>query len=299
MTLIGAHAPNSPFGAKDFGIIGLMGAQTVKLLDYHTAEDVARLRSMGIGHFTARLPDSVWDGPTGEYIPSYWDYGDRVAERAHYWASLGVMDGQLDCEPNITWPMHALGPWDYRAFLSNTVEYVRPLLPRGFRLGFPPMSFADAYKPMDWLGPMRDTVPYFDFCCVNSYWQSSRQGRTNIMAGPMRWSNFGANAEWYHAWQPDMPLQVVEWGNSIHEQGVWRPDQVDAFRREQYPLYIEWLRTCPYIEAAHVFIVGGVNWQGFEVTPSVAAAVRGAIMPGPGQDTERARWRGHNGHVEL
>lgn len=274
--LSGLHAPNSFFTEADYALTALARFKSAKLMWYHDFDTIDRLRTLGVTHFTVRLPDSVQRNVQGqEYVPSYWDYSDLLIERIlYFFHGRGITDFQLDNEPNITWALQGFGPYEYRWFLQHTLGYLRPKVPSQVRLGFPPFSFADEYKPHQWLGPQIDTAPLFDFLCVNSYWQSSRQGETNILAGPMTWHQFGGNCQFYADWQSEMPLQLVEYGNSIHEQGVYRPEQVTAFRREQYPIYLRWLDGFPYIESAHVFIVGGSpTWVGFQVAPSVADAI--------------------------
>lgn len=274
----GAHAPNSHFMDADFATVELMAARSVKLMPYHTLDDVARLRALGVEHFTVRLPDSVWPRLNGEYIPSFFDYANQALKSiAYFYHGAGITDMTIDCEPNISWRPHTgYGPWQYRAWLTDVLGYLRPRVPAAVRLGLPPMSFAERYEPLKWLGPLIDTATACDFVCVNAYWQSNRQGRENILAGPMTWRQFGGCVEWYHDWQPELPLQVVEWGNSIHEQPWFTREQVDAFRREQYPLYVEYLRGLGYVEAAHVYLVGGTpDWEGFRVTPAVARAMAG------------------------
>ena len=281
MLLSGIHAPNAAFTLEDYHSIDLGRFRACKVMHYHNHADVVTLRSHGVQRIMVRLPDSVFQRSDGtQYIPSYSDYGDALIERALYFYQAGVREGQVDNEPNISWRPHKLGPWDYRAFMFDVLEYIRPRLPLDYRLGFPSVSFADQWMPMEWLAPQRDLAERFDFLCVNSYWQSGRVGAANILAGPMTWSQFGGNCAWYETWLPGKPIQIAEYGNSIHEQGGHTDAQLLAFKMEQYPLYLRWLSGHSAVEAAYCFIAPGAtnDWAGFRVTPQVAAAM-GAGMP--------------------
>ena len=283
MLLSGLHLPNAPVTQTDLDVLGIGQFQCAKIMSYHTIADVTNARSRGVKRFLVRLPDSVWKHPDGrEYIPSFSDYGDSVVERALYFYQAGLTDGQVDNEPNISWKAHNLGPWVYRAFMLDVLNYIRPRLPADYRLGFPSVSFATEWMPMEWLAPMRDLADRFDFLCINSYWQSGRTGTANILAGPMTWLQFGGNVTWYETWLPGKPIQVAEWGNSIHEQGGHSPAQIEAFKMEQYPLYLKWLNGHRAVEAAYCFIGPGAtqDWEGFKVSPAVAHAIASWQMVG-------------------
>ena len=283
MTLrAGLHGPNSVWSEADFEAVRAMGARSVKLMPFHSAEDVRRLRALGVEHFTLRSPDSVWHQPSGKYIPSYWDYAAHVADTVLKFYYEGVRNVQLDNEPNITWREHRMGPWQYRYFILHALSTLKRSLPPDVRIGLPPMSFAMEYAPHDWLEPMKDDVRLFDFVCCNAYWQSDRVRPEDILRGPMTWQQFGGVPLWYEAeYSGDIPLQITEWGNSIHEQAGRTPEEVEKYRVAQYPLYVEWVRRkCPTVEAMHLFIGPGAteDWAGFRVTPTVAEAMHGAVV---------------------
>jgi hypothetical protein len=287
----GLHGPNADFGLGDDALIWDDGAerprfQAVKLMHthgtQHTLANVAYLKSRGIERLTMRLWDSVWPADQGHpqpYIPDPHTYGDKCIETVREFAPAGVLDYQLDNEPNISRALMRQSPTDYATWLGETIEYITqtPRLPAGVRFGFPPISFADEHHPYDWLGPLIHIAPIFDWLAVNSYYQSDRVGRTNILAGPMTWHQFGGNCEWYMHWQPGMKMKIVEWANSIHEQTingvpVHTPAQVDALRREQYPIFVEWLSGHPDIEDAFVYIsrCATDQWGGFKFPIDVA-----------------------------
>lgn len=275
----GIHAPNASISPSTLEIIQRGGFRAAKLMAYHTAAEVATLRTAGVTHFTVRTRDSVWRKHDGsQYIPSFHDYGDALVADLIKFYNMGIKDGQIDCEPNISWAaVHSeYDPWIYRAFMLDVLGYIAPKLPPDLRLGFPPLSFSPQYEPNHWLDVLADLAPRFQFLCVNSYWQSSRTGEDNILAGPMTWQQFGGNCEEYHRRFSSMTMQIVEWGNSIHERQLFTPAQVDAFRVEQYPIYLRWLPAHPYVEAAFCWIAPKAtsDWTGFEITPAVASAMK-------------------------
>jgi hypothetical protein len=275
----GLHAPNAPFTEADFEVVRLGGFTSCKVMPYHSVEDVRRLRALGVEHFTLRSPDSVFWSTSGQYIPSYWDYAAHVADTVMKVYYEGVRDLQLDNEPNITWRAHRMGPWQYRFFLLHTLSQLRRVLPSDVRIGLPPVSFASEFAPVEWLLPMKDDLAQFDFACVNAYWQSDRTEPAHILHGPMTWLQFGGVPAWYEQQYTDgkVPLQISEWGNSIHEQAGRTAEEVERYRTVQYPLYEAWVANeCPTVEAMHVYIAPGStpDWAGFRVSANVARAMR-------------------------
>ncbi len=285
MLLSGLHMPNATIIDDDISLLYDYGAkrlrfQAAKLSVYqgtqHTVGDALRLRAMGLAKITMRLWDSL------EYADNPDGYSEKCIATVQEFAGAGVFDYQLDNEPNVSWLSAGKTAGEYREWQGRVIDHLAGAgrLPAGVRFGFPPMCFTPQWKPYEWLGALIDIAPHFQFLCVNSYWQSDRQGRTNILAGPMTWAQFGGNCEFYGHWQAGMPIQLTEWANSIHEQQiggqpVFTPAQVDAFRREQYPIYLEWLATHPSVEVAFVYISRGATdqWGGFKFPIDVADAM--------------------------
>lgn len=302
--LNGIHGPNDKFLTDDYDLIydrdrKRLRFDAVKLMHnqgtQHTEAEIVELRGLGVQHFTMRLWDSV------PYAEDPHGYAEACIETVKRFAQVGILDYQVDNEPNISWHDMGAGPVDYQKWLAQVIEYLTqtPRMPAGVRWGFPPFSFGEEWRPYDWLGPLIDIAPLFDFLCVNSYWQSDRHGRSNILAGPMGDMRFGGNFEWYLDWQDDMPIQITEWANSIHEQkindvAVFAPSLVDAFRREQYPIYVEWLASHPRVEAAYLFISRGATdrWGGFKFPVSVADAMAEVMDVTMGQSLHLGVGRG-------
>lgn len=253
----------------------------------HNEGEIDTLRGVGIRHFIMRLGDSMYE-PDSRHPHKWWrdpvGYAEDCLRTIGRFTKVGVLDYILDNEPNITHTQAGHTAQEYALWLLEVIGYIRDRnwrdgwdLPPNARLFAPPIAWTDEYPHMPWLEALADAFTEFAGLAVHSYWQSSRVGREAILAGPMRWERFGANYEWYAEQYPGKPIMISEYGNSIHEQGKHTAEQVEAFRMEQYPLWLEFARRCPQVEAAHVFISAGCtpDWRGFAITPSVARAMRG------------------------
>lgn len=310
--LSGLHAPNAMFTHVERGptrivlnqeVIEAVTAgkfRSVKLMWYHSPAVVPLLRALGVEHFLVRLPNSIADTNYPDTLYEPWVYADVCVSYIRAFRVEGVLDFQMDCEPNITHALIGRSPDQYVDWLLEAISSIwgHRNLPNDVRIGFPPMSMAEKHRPFDWLGPLIEVAPRFGFLCVNSYWQSNRQGRTHILQGPLTWRQFGGACEWYHDWQPDMHIMITEYGNSIHEQTidgvpVYNPGRMEAFRREQYPIYLEWLAGHPYVESAYVYISPGStpDWAGFRVSPTVAHAMATAQVDGKAQSQWLGNWK--------
>lgn len=287
---------NSAWGPADFELIRPNMVepplfQSAKLYQTagcrHTEAEVETLRDLGIQHFVMRLGDSIYE-PDHQHLtkwrPTPEQYAEDCLRLIVRFRRVGVRDFVLDNEPNITWTKQGYTPREYAGWLLSVITYMRDRnwrdgwdLPPDVRLGLPPIAFTDEYPHMPYLVELRPAVPFFDFLAVHSYWQSSRKGLESILKGPLRWQRFGGSYELYREMWPGMPIQITEWGNSIHEQGVWTPQQVAGFRREQYPIWVAFARK--YAEACHFFISSGAtpDWDGYKIGVDIAVAMAATV----------------------
>jgi hypothetical protein len=294
LTLSGAHAPNGPLTDVDIYSMLVGGFQSVKLLTYHhNSGDVERLKSVGIRHITARLPDTVWNKDGRRFVPSPEDY----AEAAIYGnPSVGSVPGAMDLytagirefvydnEPNrypTQWPSiensgnrtGRMEPKDYAWFTRRVMKMLRDELPEA-EIGFPGLSYASEDSPDYWLRELAGLISEFPVVWVHSYWQSIRDdGPEGLNLSPMFWQNFGANVLHYRHLFPGVRLRIGEYGNSLTDlrgtaRAVPQPVIWEAMRR-QYPKWLRWVRSLGYVEAAYLFIIGGQGWSGFNPSPLV------------------------------
>lgn len=292
MTLVGLHSPNAPFTSADFDIVRIMQAQSVKLLStagtQHTPDDVARLRALGVGHFTVRLRDSR--EPDG-HIPSYWEYAAHCIIGIQAFYAVGVRNFQVDNEPQYLWAQQDVGPWQYQWFIKRAVPIIRQNVPGDVRLISPPLSFSPALwshgpqNPTAWLlddwfaafaytdgGQEPSVYSLFDAVGANCYFQSDRQ---------MRDPSFGECWETVHGKSGGKPVVILEWASSANEltdaegNPRYTPAQVEALRIAQYPEYLARAKDSGVVEASYVYISAGAtpDWADFRVTPNLARAM--------------------------
>lgn len=290
----GIHGPNAAFTQADYDVVRRAGARSVLLFrtieTKHTGAEVAVLRSCGVSHFTVRLPSSVWHhSNTGvQYVPSYYDYGEMCVGQIVWGAALGIYDYVLDNEANISWFPLGMNEWVYRAFMLDVIRYIRTRLieignqgqlsnVHGVRLGCPPLAMATdpKYRSYDWGRVLSDVAKECDFLAAHSYWQSGRLEHNDILLGPLADERFGYSYRWLHQNLAVKPVVVAEWGNSIHEQGRFTPQQVEQFRLAQYPIWQEQAASQWYVESSYCFISPGAtsDWNGFKITPAVATTL--------------------------
>jgi hypothetical protein len=66
---------------------------------------------------------------------------------------------------------------------------------------------------------------------------------------------------------------LTEWASSIHETGI-SAEQAEAQRIVDYPKWLAWVSTKPYVEAAFLYILGGTaDWSGFHPTDRTLRAL--------------------------
>lgn len=283
----------------------------------HTEADVERLRGVGVEHFLLRLGDSIYEPDANhdtKWRPEPEQYGEDCCRLIARFVKANVFEFQLDCEPNIIEAEQGFTPDDYARWLARVVGYMlsrkwhdgNDLDPR-VRLGLPPMSMAVEHHPWEWYAPLKGIARRFHFLCTHPYWQSSRTGRENILAGPLRERWGGAIYEEIRDFmriegQPDMPQKATEWANSIHlktqkingfDYPVWNASQVDAFRREQYPIWLEFAQAAGYMEDCYFFTGPGStdDWDGFKPSMAVARVMAAAVAILPGLQ-DQSEWLG-------
>lgn len=289
---------NNPWSPADFGLVRPRldepaQFQSAKLYfsegTKHNEGEVRKLRELGISHFVLRLSETFYAPDEGH--PTYWlrdpiGYAEDCLRVIARFVRAGVYDYILGPnEPNIYYADKGIGPARHAAYMRTVLAHMKGRkmrdgfdLPDGVRVGLPPIAWTDEWPHMPWLEATRELAELSDLLYVHSYWQSSRTGRDNILAGPLNWERFGGNYRFYQGWCPGKPIMCVEFGNSIHEKRMegttlplFTPQQVEAFRIEQYPIWLE-LAEAAGVEAAHVFISDGStpDWAGFRIGPHVA-----------------------------
>lgn len=295
----GAHCPNGPITLADLDAIKLGGFTGAKVLSYHhTVEDIKRLKKVGIKHFAIRLPDSIWpvlDGgeqDTGHrFIPSALDYARRCESQfLPLIEEVPDADLILDNEPNyrgqwpsmwLAWAGRFAGSGDWRAFMADVLDILL--------FEYPHLNWC--FTPMAWTEPNSEEWMHSDLIgrckkvTCHSYWQSQRTDPPGTPhppgPSPMYYEQFGGNAAYIHSKFPDKRIVIGEYGNSLTDRRN-TPQEVhpvliqDAMRR-QYPLFLSWCASQGFIDAAYVFIIGGVGWEGFEPLQPVLEAMSSAI----------------------
>ncbi|HKP53817.1 MAG TPA: hypothetical protein VJ183_14345 [Chloroflexia bacterium] len=264
--IAGIYAPNAEWNENDFHLFEVGSFRAVKLMWYHTPEDVARLRALGCEYFLVRLPDSVAE--RGRFRGDA-EYANLCIDTISKFVPLGIRNFQLDNEPNMIWPNDQAGTW--RWLLDRVTRMIRksPNVPGDVRLGLAPL----AWNPATWTNVQEQWIPeqlkildQYDFVCVHSYWQSAETYNS---------PSFGGNAKFWHTdlIKTTKPTIVTEWASSIHETGI-PAQQVEMLRVTQYRRWLDWVSTLDYVEATFLYILGGTNdWEGFWPTEKVLKAM--------------------------
>lgn len=265
--LVGCHLPNRPIELEDICRFRIGQFEAAKLMPYHNQSDVTRLRALGCGYFLVRLPDSVDDG--GRWKKDT-EWAEECVQTIRKFSAVGVKDYQLDNEPNLTWrPLDTKETVrDWRWLNEQVIGLIRqsPLVPKDTRLGLAPLAWKpDTWKPVQevWIPEQRKLLPLVDFVCVHSYWQYGKY---------FNHPPFGGNAtHWHDVLLGDSkPIVITEWGSSCHELAGVGPKEAEQLRTAQYPAWLNWVKTLPYVESAFLFILSGTSdWRGFEPTDRV------------------------------
>jgi hypothetical protein len=264
----GIHMPNALITPEDLCAVRLGGFRTAKLMHYHSGGDVVNLITKGVRHFLVRLPLST--APDGRWKGDE-EWAGECIDIIRKFASFKIRDFQLDNEPNLTWDSKKAGIW--RWLTERVIGLIRrsPDVPADTKLGLAPLAWKpDTWASVEqaWIPAQRQIVHIHDFLCVHSYWQQ---------AGHFNLPPFGGNAtEWHDKLMRgvDKPIVITEWANSSHEIKGITPEEVERLRLEQYPRWLTWISTLPYVEAAYLYILGGTeDWRGFWPTDRVLRAV--------------------------
>ena len=267
--LHGAHLPNGTITPEDLALFVRGRFRAAKLMWYHTQDDVWDLAQKGCEHFLVRLPDST-DGQRLKGIGEHARECRAVVERFY---EAGVVHFQLDNEPNLL----AWGPdrqWEYQWFLSMVVSELQTVLPSDVKLGLPPLAWtalSDEQKA-SWLKALTNVARRMSFICVNSYYQSKT-------GNSMLWTQFGGSAQTFHEWMPTKPIMVTEWANSLTQLAEPPPqEEIARYMVAQYPRWLEWAASQPYIHSTYVYLIGGTeDWRGFRIDGAIADAMRAAL----------------------
>lgn len=261
----GLHAPNATWSGEDRCRLRVSGLQAVELMSAHTTEaDVVQLRALGVSYFLMRLPDSV--DASGRFKGDV-EYASECIALIRRFYPLGVRDYQLDNECNLTWPLDKASWW--RWLIDRVVRGIRANIPTDVRLGLTPLAWKpDTWATVEgvWIPEQRLILDLFDFVCVHSYWQKGAY---------YNHPPFGGNVTHWHdvLLGPSKPYVITEWASSVHETGLPAND-VEALRLMQYPQWLQWVSTKPYVESAFLYILGGTeHWEGFHPTDPVLRAM--------------------------
>ncbi len=223
--------------------------------------------AMGINYFLCRLPDSV--APDGRWKGAA-EWAKECLETIKKFSAVGVRDYQVDNEPNLTWPKDKA--WDWQWLTNEVISVIRQSvnIPKDVRLGLAPL----AWKPDIWASVQTEWIPaqrsIFDkhqFVCVHSYWQYGKYFND---------PSFGGNVtHWHDVLLGDTkPYVITEWGSSAHELEGITPKEVEQLRMVQYPAWLNWIRTKPYVESSFLFILNSTSdWLGFNPGDKVLKAI--------------------------
>jgi hypothetical protein len=291
----GIHAPNVLFTPEIKRSMGRVGYRAVKLMPYHTREEVLDLQREGVEHFLMRLPDPVADDGR---IKNSAEWGLECIRVIRGVFPL-VRKFQLGNEENLTFP-EVIGwapnmrPSEVFAWLlEQTAPMIMAAIGPGVELVMPPVSFGqiDPYLrgpdgkvliggdgeirknpryAWTWVEDLRRVIPLFPEVGVNAYWQSQD-------GDEMLWGIFGGVVA--EVWKRyGRPIVVTEWGNSLGDRtNPPAPDWpvIEACMEDQYPRYVDWLCSLPYVREAYAFIGEGCTerWRDFRVTEKVGGVM--------------------------
>jgi hypothetical protein len=147
---------------------------SAKILDYHTGSDVRMLRNMGVTHFLGRLPSSTVGRENGGRWKGVDEWFNECEQTIMRLAPFGVLDWQMDTEPNDAWPQEAA--WLWRWLTEQVILRLRrsPNVPADVMLGLAPLMWSPkTWRSVEdfWIPEQRKILHMFQFICVNSYWQ--------------------------------------------------------------------------------------------------------------------------------
>lgn len=273
---VGVCAPNLHYSQEDWNRYRIAGFPAVKIMWYHTDEEIIHQRKLGATYIMGRLWDSV-DPNQGDRYRGDKEWEDLCVATINRMYALGIVDFQFDCECNLTWKLKDAKLWSW--LVDRVVRRVRDRIPKDVRLGLTPLAWTpDTWKSAEavWIPEQMKVVDLFDFICIDSYWQAAEH--YNV-------PSYGGNVtEWHDRLMRgvDKPYSVVELGGSFYKTpGITRP-QIDRAMELQYP---QWLRWAPgrtgwgpgktgYLESVFWYILGGTqHWQGYWMSDRTLRAI--------------------------
>ena len=286
----GAHMANSNITDADIALFRRANFKAAKLMWYHGANEVAWLRDSGCQFFVVRLRDLMELRRPDGSLPPWEEWADVTVQDINRFVALGIFNFQWGCETNDAGKFGSFGAWNYRFYAIRAFPRVRESIPPQVRLGLVPLTHATTANAENWrnvlkvpldaaeraepwaMGRSGSLVDWHDVVCVDSYWQWPRQ---------ITRDDLGGSAAFYHIWSEGKPIWVVEWASSDTDLNP-RPTEpeIEQAMVDEYPIWLAWAQSQPYIEAAFVWIVGGTqDWSGFRVTGRVADAMSLAMRP--------------------
>lgn len=262
---IGAHLPNAHITLRDMCAFRVGGFKSAKLMWYHANAEVYGLQELGCTHFLVRLPDSV--APDGRWKGDQ-EWADECIDHIlHFYQEHDITDFQLDCEPNLTW--HPLDDPEvaeaWRWLTGQVVGMIREAVPSDVRLGLAPLSWKPGiYKQVEevWIPEQLLIAHLFDFICIHSYWEESATFNHPPTGGNV--------THWHDQLMQgvDLPYVVTEWASTSQA-----PD-IEARRIREYPMWLRWIATKPYVEGSYLWILGGTDdWKAHFPTDKVLRAI--------------------------
>jgi hypothetical protein len=267
----GAHLPNYPrIGTPDEDLYHRGRFDGAVAMWYH---DPAVLILMGVDpdKSVVRLPDWEYVNPSSGRKELYgWrEYVDRNVEAMERFYPYGFRRFQLDNEPDLYFPHHGLGPWDWATVMSVATADIALRKPPGSRLGFTPFSHPTLESKREWWRAAEDKrlLECCSWAASHCYWQAS---------GDMYSEWAGASHLWVYN-RTRLPIFITEAGNSLRDKTP-RPPQEEIERRQalDYPTYIEYLQfSAPHVEAVYFFILNSQGWDGFHLTPFLCDVLGG------------------------
>jgi hypothetical protein len=252
--IIGVEMPNRHMNGRDYEAFRVGGFDAAKLRDYHSATDVVELMARGARRFMMRMPAS-WD--MGREVEDGKWFADCV-RTVETFAPLGVKDFIVDNEPNIWWPAGGAVAW--RKKVERMITVLSDFVPvEQIRLGATPFAWrpgAYAGVEQEWVPEQLKMLDLFQFLTVHSYWE-----RFSTFNHPPTGGNV---TEWHDKLMLgiEKPYVIAEWGSTAFMRGL-SSRQVERIQYDQYPAWLEWVQTKPYVEATYLFMLGGnEHWTG-------------------------------------
>ena len=245
----GVHGPNSRFADAQAPWTRLLssGATWLKLLGEHTADDARRAVAAGCRVLVRT------DATAGGLMPVPEQVRDAITTYAGLAAVIEVGNEPPVTEPGLDRWAHALRMEEIAtAYLPAAHAAGMQLCTGGWTANEPPPSGSG---PLD--QRLRAVYRRFDAIGVHVY-------DPGDLLSPAPLAHLAA----WHACFPDKPIYITEYGLAylwlLRDAGV-PPDPAfqachDLEKARRYTAFLRYLAGVPWVEAAFVFILGGVSW---------------------------------------